>query len=85
MTKNFKIFFDFKDPKTCENSNEKLTMCKKPLMKNNGKTLEIEYNCGIIVMPPHNNGYQCYKIEIHTPSEHKISKGLFNKTMNSLI
>ena len=76
-TNDYKIFFDFKDPKSCQENTDKSDVdCKKPLIKNTGKSLEIEYDCGIIVMPPHNNGYKCYKIEIHSPSEHKISQFL---------
>ena len=72
-----KIFFDFRDAKTCEQSKDRFSICKTPLIRNTGTTLEIEYDCGILVMPPHNNGYRCYKIEIHTPSEHKLSKKFF--------
>ena len=63
------VFFDFADHK-CEEQ----FYCPMPLIKNTGNTLEVKYNCGKLILPPHLNGYSCYKIEFHTPSEHKISK-----------
>jgi hypothetical protein len=66
------IFFDFKSPELC--SDELVNTCKFPLIRNNGISIDIEDDCGILVMPPHMNGYKCFKIEIHTQSEHKIGK-----------
>jgi carbonic anhydrase len=61
------IFIDFKNPDYCRNQ------CKKPLIKNTGLGLEIIDDCGMLMMPPHMNGYSCHKIEIHTRSEHYIN------------
>lgn len=67
------IFFDFKDPVYCGHDGNDINTCKIPLIKNTGKTIDIIDDCGVMVMHPHLNGYKCYKIELHSPSEHKIS------------
>lgn len=67
---NSKIFFDFKFPEI--SSNDDIMARKLPLIRNIGTALEIEIDCGVAIMPSHMNGYKCFKIQIHTPSEHKI-------------
>jgi carbonic anhydrase len=71
------IFFDFKDPElSCQSETEEIP-CKYPVIKNTGSDLTIEDDCGVLVMPPHLNGYKCFKIELHTPAEHKIDNKQF--------
>lgn len=71
------IFFDFKDPElSCQSETEEIP-CKYPVVKNTGSDLTIEDDCGVLVMPPHLNGYKCFKIELHTPAEHKIDNKEF--------
>lgn len=70
------IFFDFKNHEYC--NSEPDNTCIFPIVKNSGLSIDIEDDCGILVMPPHNNGYRCYKIEIHSPSEHKINGKSFD-------
>lgn len=67
---NSNIFFDFKFPELA--SNDEAFSAKLPLIRNLGTSLEIEIDCGILILPSHMNGYKCYKIQIHTPSEHII-------------
>jgi len=44
-----------------------------PILKHSGNGLIIEYNCGNLVLPQRNLGYNCQTIEFHTPSEHKLN------------
>jgi hypothetical protein len=69
---NYNIFLDFKEPEVCLSKENNLDICKKPLIMNTGKLIEIIYDCGTLVMHPHMNGYKCHKIQLHSPSEHKI-------------
>jgi carbonic anhydrase len=71
------IFFDFIDPDfDCRTEDEDST-CPHPIVKNTGYGLEIEYDCGVMVMPPHMNGYKCKKLVLHSPGEHKIDSKSF--------
>jgi len=49
------------------------SICKMPILKHSGNGLIIEYNCGNLVLPQRNLGYNCQTIEFHTPSEHKLN------------
>lgn len=69
---NDNIFFDFKEPEICFSEKNKLINCKLPLIKYNENVIEIEDNCGTLIMPNHLNGYKCFKTTLHTPAEHKI-------------
>jgi hypothetical protein len=71
------IYFDFKDEAlACTEDEEE--PCKYPLFKNTGKELIIQDDCGVIVLSSHNNGYKCFKMELHTPAEHKIDSQSFD-------
>jgi hypothetical protein len=71
------VFFNFKNGRLCTEEN-KFSICNKPFIRNTGKLLEITDDCGYIVVPPLMNGYKCQRMEIHTPSEHKINSQGFD-------
>jgi carbonic anhydrase len=73
MNLNDNIFFDFKELEFCHSDKNSFTNCKLPQIKNNGKVIDIEDDCGKLIMPQHLNGYRCYKVSLHTPAEHKLS------------
>lgn len=70
------IFFDFKEPDIYQDDKKTLKQCKFPIIKNTGKFIEIDDDCGKLIMPLHSNGYKCFKITLTTPAEHKI--GILN-------
>jgi carbonic anhydrase len=71
------IYFDFKDSSfRCSEHDEE--PCKYPVIKNTGNELIIKDECGVVVLPSHYNGYKCFKIELHTPAEHKIDSKNFD-------
>lgn len=78
MALNDNIFFDFKEPEFCHSDKNSLSNCKYPLIKNNGKVIDIDHDCGVLIMPQHLNGYRCYKVSLNTPAEHKLSNLFIN-------
>lgn len=39
----------------------------------NKKSISIETHCGTLILPPHQNEYKCFKIDIKSPAEHIIN------------